>query len=70
MAVVLKMLILKTYLPIEYIQRFSTKRPTYLFTDKIVETLKVNSIKGSLDNRIYKSNPWNDDFNDLPFDGD
>ena len=23
-----------------------------------------------LDNRIYESNPWNEDFGDLPFDDD
>ena len=32
--------------------------------------MKVNSIKWSFDNRIYESNHQNDDFDDLPFDGD
>ena len=32
--------------------------------------LKISSIELQLDNRIYKSNPQNAYFDDLPFDGD
>ena len=32
--------------------------------------LKVTSMKQSFDNRIYKINPKNANFDDLPFDGD
>ena len=32
--------------------------------------MKVSTIKQSLDNIIYESNPQNDNFNYLPFDGD
>ena len=38
--------------------------------NNIVERLKVSSIKRSLDNIIYVSKPQNNDFDDLPFDGD
>ena len=57
-------------LPIEYKQRLPTKRPIDCLNDKIVESLKVNTIKILLDIRIYKSSPGNADFDDLPFDGD
>ena len=38
--------------------------------DIIIEMLRVSSIEWSLDNRIYKSNPQNINFNDLAFNGD
>ena len=70
MEVVLKMLISKTYLPIEYKQRLFTKRLIDRLTDNSVEKLKVKSIKQQLDNRIYEGNPQNSNFSDLPFEGD
>ena len=53
-------------LPIECKQRFFTKRPINRLTDNSVERLKFSQIKLSLDNIIYKSNPQNTDFDDLP----
>ena len=47
----------------------SKKLPIYCLTYNKVESLKVSLIKLSFDNRIYKSNPRNADFDDLPFDG-
>ena len=41
--------------------------PIDRLTDHIVERLKVIFIKGSFDNRIYESNPWNDYLSYLPF---
>ena len=58
------------YLPIEYELRFFTKWPIYCLTNNIVEKLKISSIEQLVDNRIYESNPWNADFDDLPFYGD
>ena len=55
---------------IEYKQSLFTKLPIGSLTNNIVEWLKVSSIEWSLDNRIYKSNPLNDNFDDLPFDDD
>ena len=55
--------------PIEYEQRLFTKQPINFLDSNIVESLKVSLIKLSLDNIIYKSNPWNADFYDLPFGG-
>ena len=47
-----------------------TKQPIDSLTNNIVERLKVILIKLSFDNIIYENNPRNDDFDDLPFDGD
>ena len=47
-----------------------TERPIYRLIGNKVEILNVSSIKRSLDNIIYESNPRNADFDDLPFDGD
>ena len=47
-----------------------TKGPIDRLTINSVEGLKVSLIKRSLANRIYKSTPQNDIFNDLPFYGD
>ena len=57
-------------LPIEYEQGFFTKRPIDCFANNIVERLKAIFIERSFDNRIYKSNPQNVKFDDLPFDCD
>ena len=46
------------------------KQPIYHLTNNSVERLKVSSIKRSLDNRRYESNPRNSDFDDSPFDDD
>ena len=55
---------------IKYKQRLFIKRQIYPLIDNIVERLKVNLIKLLLDNKIYQINPWNADFDDLPFDGE
>ena len=47
-----------------------TKWPIDSVTDNSAERLKVSLTKQLLDNRIYDSNPRNDNLNDLPFDGD
>ena len=52
------------------IKRLFTKWPIDCLTNNSVERLKVCSIKQLLDNRIYESNPWNANFDDLTFDGD
>ena len=59
-----------TYLTVEYKKMLFTKQPIDSLTDNSVERLKVNLTKQSLDNRIYKSNPQNSNFGDLPFDSD
>ena len=66
---ILKMLISIAYL-LNTNKHFFTQRSIYLcLTDNIVESLKASLIKKLFDNRRYKSNPWNDDFGDLRFDG-
>ena len=55
---------------IEYKQSLFTYLTIDCITNNKVERLKVGSIKGSLDDRRYKSNHQNSDFDDLPFDGD
>ena len=57
-------------LPIEYKETLFKERPIYCLTNNKVERLKVSSIEGSIDNRKYESSPQNDNFYDLPFDGD
>ena len=57
-------------LPIEYKQRLFVEKPICHLTDNKVEKLNISSIKLSLDNRRYKSNPQNYDYDDLPFDVD
>ena len=57
-------------LPIEYEQRLFTKVPIDHLNNIILEISKVVSIRRSLYNIIYKSNPQNADSDDLPFDGD
>ena len=47
-----------------------TKQPIDRLTDNIVEGLKVGLIGQSFDDITYESHPQNDDFDDLPFDGD
>ena len=56
--------------PVEYKQECFSKLPIDCLTDNKVERLKVSLIKQSLDNRRYKSNPWDNNSDDLPFDGD
>ena len=56
--------------PIEYKKRLFTQQTIYCLTDNKLERLKVSLTKWSLDNRRHKSNHQNDDFYDLPFDGD
>ena len=56
-------------LPIEYEQFFLTKQTIDRFADNIEKFLNVRSIERQFDNRIYESNPQNDDFNNIPFDG-
>ena len=57
-------------LPIEYEKKLFAKRQIDCLTGNILERLKVSLIKRSFDNRIYKTNPRNDDFDYLTFDGD
>ena len=57
-------------LTIEYKQRLFTKRPIDFCTNNSVEMLKVSLIEQFLDNRRYKSNPQNADFNVDLQDGD
>ena len=57
-------------LPIEYEKRFKKKLPIDSLNDNTKEKLKVVLIECSLDNRIYESNPKNNNFGDLHFDGD
>ena len=47
-----------------------TKQTIDCLTDNIVEILKVSLIEWLSDNKIYERNNWNDDFDDLTFDGD
>ena len=47
-----------------------TKWPIDSVTDNSAERLMVSLTEQSLDNRIYDSNPRNENLNDLPFDGD
>ena len=56
--------------PIEYEQQLFTKQLIYHLKYNILERLKVSSIKRSFDNIMYKSNSWNADLVDLPFDND
>ena len=49
---------------------YLTNIPIDRLKDNGVEMLKVSLIERYLDNRIYKSNTGNVDFDDLPFDGD
>ena len=56
-------------MPIEYEQKFFTKKLIYSLTNNIVERLEVSSIERSFDNIIYESKPLNANFDDLPFDG-
>ena len=46
------------------------ERPIYRLTDNKVKGLKVSFIEQSLNNRRYEINPQNENFDDLPFDGD
>ena len=46
------------------------ERPIYRLTDNKVKGLKVGFIEQSLNNRRYEINPQNENFDDLPFDGD
>ena len=69
MALILKMLILTTYL-LDMNKGCFTKPPIDHLTDNSVERLKVSSAKRLLYNIIYKSNPRNANFDYLPFDGD
>ena len=57
-------------LTIEYKHMLFTKRPIDCLTDIIVEVLKVSSIEQLFDNWMYISNPQNDNFDDLLFDGE
>ena len=56
-------------LPIAYEFFLFTEQPIDCLTDNTVERLKVGLIGQSLDDITYKINPQNDDFDDLPFDG-
>ena len=56
-------------LPIEYEQRLFTKQPIDCLIKNNVERLKFGMIGRYLHNIIYKSNPQDTDFDDLPFDG-
>ena len=57
-------------MPIEYKQRLFASITIYCLIYNKLERLKVSLITQSLDNRIYKSNPQIDNFDDLPFYGD
>ena len=57
-------------LSIEYELRFLKNQPIYSLTYNILERWKVSSIKRSFGNRMYESNPRNDNFVDLTFDSD
>ena len=57
-------------LPIEYQQRLLTQQKIDGLIDNKLENLKVISIEKSLDNRRYKINNWNVNFDDLIFDCD
>ena len=46
------------------------KKSIYRLDGNKAERLKDSLIKWSLDNRIYESNHWNANFDDLPCDGD
>ena len=69
MAVILKIMILKN-LPIVYKQSMFTERPINHLIDNKVEMLKDSLIEQLLDNRRYKINPRNIDFDYLPFNGE
>ena len=45
-----------------------TKQPIDCLPGNIVETLKVSLIERFFDNLNCVSNPWNVDFDNLPFD--
>ena len=57
-------------LRIDYKQRLFKYLAIDCLTDNKVERFKVILIKILLDKIIYKSNPQNASFDDLPFDGD
>ena len=57
-------------LPFDGNELLITWQKIYCFTNNIIERLKVSSIKQLLYNIMYKINPRNSDFDDLPFDGD
>ena len=47
-----------------------TKLPIDCLTDNIAERLKFSSDEQLFDNIMHENNPRNDDFDDLPLDGD